>query len=438
MKFIYMYSKKIIITALLIPLMVACSLDVTDPNTATDEEVLNSREGIIAFTTGMQGYVKGTALQAIIRTPAVSTREMAINTTFANLIELEAGGIALPDENASILQIWSRLLRVLDMTSQIIDNADNVQLSGPERSEILAIAHIYKAMALGFLVSNFEQSPISSDETGNAQFFSRAEVLSEAIQLLNDANQVVSATAPTSTFRTQGLDIENTIQAFLARYHLMAGNYDQAITAANTVDPEATSIFFYDGSSSRNPVYDDVFTSEAYAARDNFGSPLAETGDQRIDFFLIDDDAKSSPNELDIAILDGFFGSPSSAIPVYRPGEMVLIRAEAYARTDRPTEAVAEIDFIRTKEPADDPFGLGAGLDAYSGSLDEASLIEEIYRQRSAELYLTGMRMEDARRLDRPAVANSPSLTDERNRNYYPYPIQEQQSNPNTPQNPAI
>jgi starch-binding outer membrane protein, SusD/RagB family len=438
MKIIHMFSKKFIITALFVPLMAACSLDVTDPNTATDEEVLNSREGIIAFTTGMQGYVKGTALQAIIRTPAVSTREMAINTTFANLVELEAGGIALPEENASILQIWSRLLRVVDMTSQIIDNANNVQLSGPERSEILAIAHIYKAMALGFLVSNFEQAPITSDETGNAEFLPRAQVLNEAIRLLNDADQVVSTTAPTSTFRTQGLDIENTIQALLARYHLMAGNYDDAIDAANNVDASATSIFFYDGSSSRNPIYDDVFTSESFAARDNLGSPLAEAGDQRIDFFLIDDDALSAPNDLEIDILDGFFGSPSTAIPVYRPGEMALIRAEAYARTDRPGNAVTEINSIRTKSPGDDPFGLGADLGVYTGATDEASLIEEIYRQRSAELYLTGMRMEDARRLDRPAVPNSPALTDERNRNYYPYPIQEQQSNPNTPQNPAI
>lgn len=438
MKLSKMFSKKIITAAILIPIMAACSLDVTDPNTATDDEVLTSREGIIAFTTGMQGYVKDTALQAIIRTPAVASREMAINTTFANLIELEAGGTALPEENASVLQNWSRLLRVVEMTTQIIDNVDNVQLSGEERSEILAIAHIHKAMSLGFLVSNFEQSPINTDETGNAEFLPREDVLNEAIRLLTDAESVITSTAPTNSFRTEGFDIENTIQALLARYHLMASNYDDAIDAADNVDISATSIFFYDGSSSRNPIYEDVFTTEDFAARDNFGSPLTETGDQRIDFFLIDDDAQSSPNELDIDILDGFFGSPSSAIPVYRPGEMNLIRAEAYARTDRPVEAVTEINAIRTKSPEDDAFGLGADLGVYTGGTDETSLIEEIYRQRSAELYLTGMRLEDARRLDRPDVSNSPDLDDERSRNYFPYPTQETQSNPNTPQSPAI
>ena len=428
----------ILFIALLTLLVAACSLDVTDPNTATDEEVLNSREGIISFTTGMQGYVKGTALQAFIRTPAVTTREMAVNTTFANLVELEQGGTALPDDNANILQNWSRLLQVVDMTTQIIENVGELPFSDEERSEILAIAHIHKAMALGFLVSNFEESPINTSADGNAQFSSRTDVLNEAISLLTDADNVISATAPTTTFRTEGFELENTIQALLARYHLMAGNYDDAISASNNVDPTVTSVFFYDGSSSRNPVYDDVVTSEAFAARDMFGSDLTEDGDERINFFLIDDDAVSSPNEFDIDILDGFFGSPSSAIPVYRPGEMNLIRAEAFARTDRPVLAVDEINAIRTKEAGDDIYGIGANLPEYTGGVDEASLIEEIYRQRRAELFLTGMSMEDMRRMDRPAVSGSPALTDERNRNYYPYPEQERQSNSNTPSNPDI
>jgi starch-binding outer membrane protein, SusD/RagB family len=393
---------------------------------------------MISYTIGMQGYFKRTAMQALIRTPAVSTREMAINTTFANLIELEAGGTALPSENESILQLWSRLLRTVEMTGQIIDNSENVQLAPDERSEMLALAHIYRAMALGYLISNFEQSPIATDVDGNAQFEDRATVLAEAISLLNDARQVVNSQAPSSVFRTQGFEIDNTIDALLARYHLMAGNYDDAIAAANQVDVTVASVFFYDGSTSRNPVYDDVFQSEAYAARTNFGTQLTEAGDQRLDFFFDGDNGTSTPNELDIAILAGFFDSPSTAIPVYRPGEMALIRAEAFARTNRPDDAVDEIDAVRTKQAADDIFGIGADLDPYSGDIDEASLIEEIYRQRAAELFLTGMRMEDARRLDRPGVPSSPALSAERNRVFYPYPTQERLSNPNTPSNPDI
>ncbi|MDZ7682937.1 MAG: hypothetical protein U5J63_14780 [Fodinibius sp.] len=56
-------------------------------------------------------------------------------------------------------------------------------------------------------------------------------------------------------------------------------------------------------------------------------------------------------------------------------------------------------DALRTKQPSQDPFGLGADLPAYSGPETDEALFEEIYQQRSAELYLTGMRFEDMRRL---------------------------------------
>ena len=433
-----MTYSKIGITLFLILLLSACSLDVTDPNTATDDEVISSREGIISFTRGMQGYFKETALQAVIRTPAVSTRELAINTTFVNLVDLENGGVGLEDDNANILQNWSRLLRVVDMTSTIIDNVDNVQFSAAERSEILVIAHIYKAMALGYLVSNFEQSPLNTDESGNAAFFSRDDVLAEAIDLLDAAETVRASTAPTSSFRTQGFEFENTIQALLARLHLMAGNDQQAIDAANGVDPTVTSIFFFDGSTSRNPIFEDVFISEDYAPQDLFGSELTETNDERLSFFLSSEDATSTPNEFEIDILEGFFSSASSSIPVYRPGEMSLIKAEAYVNLDQPGLAVDEINAIRTKQAADDVYGIGANLPAYTGGTSDSELYEEIYRQRRAELFLTGLSMEDMRRLNRPAVPNDPPLSAERNRNYYPYPEQERQTNTNTPENPAI
>lgn len=429
---------RLIVTALLVLFISGCELDITNPNAATDAEVLNSREGLISFTVGMQGYFKETALQSVIRNPAVSTREMAINTTFANLVELEEGGTALPSENASILQNWSRLLRVVGMTDQIIASVENVQLADDERSEMLALAHIYKAMSLGYLVSNFEESPIETDVEGGAEFNSREDVLNEVLGLLSDARTLITSQPPSNSIRTEGFDIANTIEALSARYHLMAGNYDDAILAADEVDLSVTSVFSFDGSTSRNPVYEDVYTTEDFAARTDFGSDLTEAGDQRLNFFFDGDAGESTPNELDISVLTGFFGSPGDEIPVYRPGEITLIKAEAYARTDRPGLAVDEINAVRTKQEEDDPFGLAADLPAYSGATDEASLIEEIFRQRSAELYLTGMKLEDSRRLDRPPVSNSPDLSDERNRVYYPYPTQERLSNPNTPDNPSI
>lgn len=430
--------KKLFVLSMIVLVAAACDLNVTNPNAATDEEVLNSRDGIISFTVGMQGYYASTTLPALIRTTAVTTRELAINTTFANLIDLENGGTALPESNGNILQVWSRSLRVVEMADKIINNAPDVPLSDAELSEALALAHIYKAMSLGFMVQNFEQAPISTNPGGASEFLSRDEVLAESIRLLNAALDQIDSTAPASAMTAGGFDMQNTAYAMLARYNLMAGNYEEAINAADQVDPNATSVFSYDGSTSRNPVYDDVYTGEDYLARDDFGTPVTESGDGRLDFYLNEVDTTSQPHNLQSDLLAGFFDAPDSDIPVYLPGEMNLIRAEAYVNLDQPGQAINEIDAIRTKQPADDPFGIGADLPAYNGGTSDEALFEEIYQQRCAEMYLTGMRFEDARRLGRPVPSDDPALTAERNRVYYPYPTQERQNNPDTPENPEI
>jgi len=57
-------------------------------------------------------------------------------------------------------------------------------------------------------------------------------------------------------------------------------------------------------------------------------------------------------------------------------------------------------------------------------------LLDEIYRQRSIELFMSGLKLEDMRRFNRP---NS-----ERKRNLMPYPLRERDNNPNTPPDPAF
>ncbi|WP_084088370.1 RagB/SusD family nutrient uptake outer membrane protein [Fodinibius roseus] len=420
-----------------------CDLDVSNPNSATEDEVLESADGIRAYVVGMQGTYAGDVYADIILNTGVTTREMAINTTFSSLIELEEGGVALPPENSRTNSIWNGLTRMINMCDQILANAPGTITDEAELSGIMALTSVYKAMSLGYLIQTFEQAPI---QAGNeVEFSSRDQVLSEVLTLLDNAQTQIAGTPPSSDFNSSvmlsGFDLENTIYAMQARYHLLAGNYQEAIDATGEIDPSATSVFSFDGSASRNPVYDAVASGDEgqeYAPRDNFGTQFTEAGDDRMDFYLISEDTTSTPNGFEIDELGGFYTTPASSIPVYLPGEMNLIRAEAYVRMNQPGLAVDEINAIRTKEPADDPFGVGADLPPYSGSMDEESLLEEIYYQRSAEMYLSGMRFEDARRLGRPVPPDNPPLTSERNRVYYPYPSQERQNNPNTPADPEI
>ncbi|MBN2731636.1 MAG: RagB/SusD family nutrient uptake outer membrane protein [Balneolaceae bacterium] len=437
--------RKISILVLVFVVAMGCDLDVSNPNAPTDEDVLNSAEGIEAYTVGMQGYFAGSVYDNIVLNTGVTTREVAINTTFTSLIELEEGGTALPPENSRVNSIWIGLMRLINMNDQILNNAPGVINVDADLSGIIALSSVYKAMALGYAVQSFEQSPLSAGN--NAEFASREEVLTTALNLLDNAQQQISSTPPSDNFNNSimlsGFDLQNTIYALQARYNLFAGNYQEAIDAANQVDVSATSVFSYDGSTSRNPLFDGVASGDEgqeYAPRDNFGTSLFQSGDQRLDFYLNSVDESSTPNGLPIDELVGFATTPDADIPVYLPGEMALIKAEAYVRLGAAQypNAVVEINNVRTKTAAEDPFGVGAELPPYSGPVTEEALLEEIFYQRSAELYLSGMRFEDMRRLNRPVPSDDPPLTAPRNRVYYPYPTQERQNNPNTPANPAI
>ena len=66
--------------------------------------------------------------------------------------------------------------------------------------------------------------------------------------------------------------------------------------------------------------------------------------------------------------------------------------------------------------------------------MEQSAILDEIYRNRRVELYLTGLSLEDSRRFDRPGATETDA---ERNRDYYPYPNSERDNNTNTPANPS-
>jgi hypothetical protein len=112
---------------------------------------------------------------------------------------------------------------------------------------------------------------------------------------------------------------------------------------------------------------------------------------------------------------------------------MLLILAEAYTRKNDFVNGKKYLDSVLTKKPANDIYGVGADLATYSGIVDQASLLQEIYKNRCVEMYLSGLKFEDSRRFGRQGPG---SASPERTRNYYPYPQQERDGNSNTPPDP--
>lgn len=427
----------------------ACDTEFANPNNPTEEVVLNTKDGLFALAVGIRQYYSTAALRQVIEAPGITTRELGVTNTFLNINELAQGGAQLPAESGGITNPWVNLLRAKGMAESLIQGANSVELSAGTKSGLIAYGNLFKAMCLGALVDMFETVPINNEASGQAQFSNRAAVLAECISLLQEAKTVMAANSVSSDFSTKVLwseiNLEKTVNAFLARYQLMAGNYADAISAADIVinhSDASSSLWVYDANNP-NPMWSRTVNSVDLDPQSNFGllgNYIPETGDGRISFYLgastgfANADAGGQP----ISAMLGFFATSTSAIPIYLPGEMTLIKAEAYARQNNLNQAVTELNKVRQK--TNDPLGVNANLPAWNGnSSNQNDVLEEIYKNRCIELFLTGLRFGDSKRFHPNfVVPRAINTTNERNRNFYPYPSLERDNNPNTPTDPEI
>lgn len=410
-----------------------CKKEFSNPNAPTQEDVFSSSDGMVRVIVGIKNRFAvnslGTAsIFQAISTSGLSTKELVVqNAGNADLAQLENGGTNLGPNNGVISSLWSTSNIVNSEAQKLITNSDKIG-DVNLKNAIRIYGHLYKAMALGTMAAFWEKVPINTGD--NAIFSTRAEALAQAVLLLDQAFTLLSSTTVPASFTNQvgaEIDLRNTLLALSARYNMMLLNNDAAIAKASAVDLTKRSTFFYNNVNP-NPVFRSGVTSaNVYGIRADFGlsgALLPDVNDKRRIFHLVKNAANGS----------GFFLSDATSIPIYQPGEMLLIQAEAYARKNQLILAKSFLDMVLTKTPAQDAFGVGADLLPYAGVMDQPSLLLEIYKNRCIELYLSGMKLEDSRRFARPGPGSG---TPERTRNYYPYPQQERDGNSNTPADPA-
>ena len=419
-------------------LATACEQEYLNPSAASEDQVVANVDGLIALTNGLQyrySIGRQSPLYTTVTASGFSTGELAIlNAGNADENFLSLGGTQVNGNNSIVTNLWEQCHLLKATADIVLGNASN--FGDPAfQSGVVGFASIFKALSLGTLAQYFEQAPIQVAR--NAAFSSRQAVLEEAVRILREAKTKVDATAPSTAFTSKtpnSVNIPNTINALIARYSAMLGKWDDVLAAANAVSLTTRSTFVFDDLT-RNPIFDvalsNVNVFQPVNANLGLSGDLAPSADdQRVLFFL----TSKTPGSGNIFRGKGYFSSNSAAIPVYTPGEILLLQAEAFARKNQLAEAKAELDKVLTKTPATDLYGCGAGLPAYSGPQTQADLLKEIYRNRAIELYMSGLKLEDSRRFNRPGPGQTGA---ERNRNYYPYPNNERDNNPSTPADPA-
>ena len=416
----------------------SCDTVNLDPNSTLEPDVVTSTENLAALLNGIQqrwSSDRAGGLYNITHLSGLNTKELRLLNP-GNLDENEVllGGSDVSGGNGILNNLWQTAMLCRKEATTVIDAADEAAAGDASvANSLTAYALFYRALAHGTLVQYFEQIPLEITE--NAPFNSRTEVLQSAIADLETANGFINGglSSQVTSQLFNSVDLANSVNALLARFNLMLGNNAEAITAADAVDLSVSSTWAFDAAVP-NPLAFWFGSQNVTQARDlDFGLPsnlLPDATDSRVPFYVVQPD----PSDLGNFQLIGFWADNLDGIPVYLPGEMLLIKAEAYARDNQLTEAVAQLDAVLTKTAAEDAFGIGANLPAYAGDMTQDAILDEIYRNRRIELYLTALSLEDTRRFDRPG-SGTPDAA--RNRDYYPYPNAERDNNTQTPANPS-
>jgi hypothetical protein len=416
-------SRRVAIALAGLSFLAACKLDVTNPNAATQAGVLTTAAGLRAVAIGMQGRL-GNALEEGIYVPGIVSGELGnTNATQSTTREFQrfptaSANSQIEETNVDLLDIWVKYYGVVKSANDILDNIDNVSFAPGTGAGLLALAKLHKAIAFGTLIEVFEKIPI--ENVPSPQFADRATVLAEALALLASAKSDATGTPLSTEFTGQilapGFDLLNTIRAMQARYSLAAGQYQAALDFANEVPATATSVITYT-TLDKNPLRDLFHLSKFFGALLSFRTG-AEAGDTRVAKYTI----ATALNAFGGASLveTNIYLTDAEPIPLFTQDELTLIRAEAYARTNRLAEAIAQINIVRSR----------AGLPAKTAAdlPTQATVLDEIYRQRTYSLFGLGLHWADERRFGRISEAKV---------NYLPYPFTERATNPNTPANPG-
>lgn len=382
-----------------------CTLDFENPNEPTETDVFSTPEGIRTVAVGLQAEYGNQISEPIYVTGLVTEEIGAVDGTFASYQDVDAGRPIDPNSDIAGAP-WRGMYRVVKLSNDLLEVLPGATMPAGTKSGISALAKLHKAMALGNLIMMYEQIPLAVGPQ-DPPFVDRATALAEILRLLEEARAEIQQTAPSAEFNTTvaapGFDLRNTIDAMIARYSLIQGNFQGAITAAQRVNLAVLSELRY-ATTDRNPLNVLWYRSgNAYRMRPEQAFRMgAEAGDRRVPFWVTADSINGGEGQR----LDEFvkYRTDTDAIPYYFPDEMRLIQAEAHARTDRITEARTLVNAVRTQctpsvagEPA-------ACLPALADdALDtRAELLAAILKQRGYELYLQNLRWEDLRRFGAP------------------------------------
>ncbi len=322
---------------------------------------------------------------------------------------LGKGNAVLDNNTFYITNPFAARYRVVKNTNVLITALQNTRAAITEDQRKAGIAYAKTVQAYELLMNfNLEYNNgirvDVADPNNLGPFLSRDASLDAIQDLLNTANtdlKTNTALFPfsTSLYSRTASEFSKFNRAIAARVAVYRKDWPQANTALaesfmSLTGPLTTGVYYQfstAGGDLLNPQYFPQNASgEARVVQRDF-VPQAEAGDTRV--------AAKTSRRTTAGVQDGLssdydlwiYKTNVAPIPIIRNEELILLYAEVQAQTGNGTNAKNAIDIIRN----------AAGLGNYSGPTDQASLINEILKQRRYSLFGEGHRWIDLRRYDR-------------------------------------
>lgn len=382
----------------------ACDMDLTDPNNPSEELAVSTADGVRQTAIGLQAAYSNQVVDPVYTVGLITDEIGAIPETFESFRKADTG-LPIDGTEGPSTATWFGMYSVIRTANVVIESAPAVGLSPGYVSGLQALGKFYKGLAFGHIYQIYPSAPINVGPTiPNPEFASRAAVVAEALDLLNQARNHLQSTPAPAEFYAQvvapGFDLENSIDAMIARFALMAEQYDVAMAAAQRVSPNVFSELRA-GALDANSLWVMWYASgNAFALRaeEPFWAD-AHPDDQRRDYWIEEatiTDAEGNPLPLDHIAR---YMERSASYPVYLPDEMKLIRAEVHARNGDLAAARTLLNEVRTQcaSPLPEPVACLPAL-TEADVPTQAAMLDAILEERGFELYLQAVRWADLRR----------------------------------------
>jgi len=139
--------------------LAACSLDLTNPNAPSSEQVVTSSDGVLAVTVGMQAQF-AQSIDDYITPSSLATDEWGTRTrALISWITLFTGE-NFDQSFVTVSAPYSNSYQVIRSANTALQGTASVELGTATTAGVRATARLFKAMSLGWLIQIFEKVPV--------------------------------------------------------------------------------------------------------------------------------------------------------------------------------------------------------------------------------------------------------------------------------------